>query len=143
MEFLKPKKRRRISVLLTNLWLIAIVLSFEYLRWVDNNIVARIAGLVFLLAFVWGFIVTYVQPGLWRFIHKPVKYLDEREIALTGKTVRRAYNIFSVIVLSILFLFALSDLAFDVVMVVAFIIFAHMLPASIIAWTEKGDPDEE
>lgn len=143
MEFLKPKKRRRIAVLLTNLWLIGIVLSFEYLRWIDNNTVARIIGLVFLVAFIWGFIVTYIQPGLWNFIHKPVKYLDEREIALTGKTVRRAYNIFSVIVLSILFLFALSDLAFDVVMVVAFIIFAHLLPASIIAWTEKGDPDEE
>ena len=143
MDLLKPKKRRRISVLLTNLALGGIVLVFEYGRWIEWNLTAQILEIAMIIAFVVGFINTYIKTGLWEFIHKPVKFLDEREIAVAGRSTRQAYNIFSVLVLSILFFFAVGNLTLDMVMVIGFIVFAHLLPASIIAWREKGDPDEK
>ena len=64
--------------------------------------------------------------------------MDEREIALTSKSLRYAYGIFAVVILILLLSLAITDTPIDVVLVASLILFAHILPASVIAWTEKG-----
>ena len=81
--------------------------------------------------------VTYIKTELWNFIHKPLIKLDGRETALTSKSLRYAYGIFTVVVLSVLLSFALMATTIDIVVVASLILFAHLLPASVIAWTEK------
>ena len=52
-------------------------------------------------------------------------------------SLRYAYSIFTVVVLALLLSLALTNTPIDVVLVASLILFAHILPASVIAWTEK------
>lgn len=137
MELRKSIKKRRIGVMLTYLSLFSTVLIFEYCtvkQWTNILKITEIASIVVLSV---SFVFTYLKTGLWGFTHKPLKKLDEREIALTSKSLRYAYGIFTVIILVLLLSFALTDTPANIVLVVSLVLFAHILPASIIAWTEK------
>ncbi len=137
MEIRKSVKKRRIGVIFTLLSLCSMVLLFEYCK-VEQRDSAMIAiEIIPFTIFLVSFIVTFIKTGLWGFIHKPLKKLDEREIAVTSKSLRYAYSIFAVVVLFILLSIATTNLQVDVVLVASLILFAHILPASVIAWTEK------
>jgi len=128
---------RRVGVILTYTSLICIVLIFEYSRgnqWTSFLIVFETIAFVFFLI---GFVLTYLKIGLWSFIHRPLKKLDEREIALTSKSLRYAYGIFTIVILVVLLSFAVMVISVSIVLVASLILFAHLLPASFIAWTEK------
>ena len=130
-------ENRRIGVILTLISLYAMVGIFECCK-VNRKmnmfiITESIAFIIFLISFS----LTYLKTGLWRFTHKSLKTLDEREIALTSKSLRYAYIIFTVVVLILLLSLAIFNAKIDVVLVVSLILFAHLLPASVIAWTEK------
>ena len=137
MELRKSIRKRRSGVILTYISLVSMVLIFEYCKisqWTNLYVTLEI---VMIIAFIVCFIVTYLKTELWNFIHKPLIKLDEREIALTSKSLRYAYGIFTVVILSVLLSFALMATTIDVVVVASLILFAHLLPASVIAWTEK------
>ncbi len=133
----KSIKKRRIGVVLTLLSLCSMVLIFEYckIEQRDSSLIA--IEIIPFIIFLVSFIVTFTKTGLWGFIHKPLKKLDEREIALTSMSLRYAYSIFTVVVLALLLSLALTNTPIDVVLVASLILFAHILPASVIAWTEK------
>lgn len=137
MELRKSIKNRRVGVILTYISLLSIVLIFEYCnirKWTNILITIEIISIVVLL---FSFVFTYLKTGLWRFIHKPLKKLDEREIVLTSKSLRYAYGIFTVIILFLLLSFEIINMSLNIVIIVSLILFAHILPASILAWTEK------
>lgn len=137
MELRKSINRRRSGVILTYLFLAGLVLIFEYCKnnlWTGLSVIVEI---VLFLGLIICFTFFYIRTELWSFIHRPLKMLDEREIALTGKSLRYAYGIFTVLILSLLLSLALLNATIDVVMVAALVLFAHLLPASVIAWTEK------
>ena len=137
MGLRKSIRKRRSGVILTYISLVSMVLIFEYCKisqWTNLYVTLEI---VLIIAFIVCFIVTYLKTELWNFIHKPLIKLDEREIALTSKSLRYAYGIFTVVILSVLLSFALMATTIDVVVVASLILFAHLLPASVIAWTEK------
>ena len=113
------------------------VLIFEYCKVGQRNSAMIAIEIIPFTLFLVSFIVTFIKTGLWGFIHKPLKKLDEREIAVTSKSLRYAYSIFTVVVLFILLSIAITNLQVDVVLVASLILFAHILPASVIAWTEK------
>ncbi len=133
----QEKTNGKTGVIATVLSLIAIVVIFEFgkanLQIVYFVVLEFSAILVFLLSFF----LTYAKTGLWKFTHKPLKELDEREIALTSKSLRYAYGIFSVTVLALLLSLAITETQIDIVLVVSLMLFAHIIPASVIAWTEK------
>ncbi|MCK4664452.1 MAG: hypothetical protein KAT68_16405 [Bacteroidales bacterium] len=137
MELRKSIKNRRVGVILTYVSLFSIVLIFEYCNVRQWTNILKMIEIISIVVLIVGFVFTYLKTGLWRFIHKPLKKLDEREIALTSKSLRYAYGIFTIIVLFLLLSFAIIGTALNVVLVVSLILFAHILPASIIAWTEK------
>ncbi len=137
MEMKKSIEKRRMGVILTLLSLGLMVFIFEYGKIEQWNTVLQISGILSIIVFIASLIPTFFKTGLWKFIHKPLKELDEREIVLTSKSLRYAYSIFTVVVLSLLLILAITTLQIDVVLVAALILFAHLLPASVIAWTEK------
>ena len=131
-------RRRRFGVVTTLVSLFGAAFIFEYAishhQW---SMQLSIIEFVMLGAFFVSFIFTFLKTGLWKFTHKPLAVLDEREMELTSKSLRYAYGLFSVIVLIILLVFSLLDRPLSILLVVALILFAHLLPASIMAWTEK------
>lgn len=138
---MKNKKtiiKRRIGVILTYLSLLIIDLVFEYCKIYQWTYVLGIIEIIAFVVFVMSFVTTYLKSGLWKFIHKPIKQLDEREIILTSNSLRYAYSIFTIFVLVLLLVFAITEIYVDIVLVVSLILFAHILPASVIAWTEKN-----
>ncbi|MEA3445079.1 MAG: hypothetical protein U9R19_10185 [Bacteroidota bacterium] len=142
MEFKKSIRKRRIGVVITFLSLLCAVSIFEYGKTGQWNIILQIAGIISLITFLVSVGITFYKTGLWKFTHKPIEKLDEREIALTSKSLRYAYAIFTVIVLLLLLSFSLIEKPINVVLVASLIIFAHILPASIIAWTEENFENE-
>lgn len=137
MELTKSIQERRIGVVVTFICLFSVVSIFEYGRnigW-DNSL--KIAEIILLVVFITSLIFTFFKTGLWKFTHKPLNNLDEREIKLTSKSLRYAYSMFTVIVLLLLLLFSIINKPLNIVLVVSLILVAHMLPASVIAWTEK------
>jgi len=137
MNFRESIKKRRIGVIFTLISLFSMVLIFEYCKVGQRNSAMIAIEIIPFTLFLVSFIVTFIKTGLWGFIHKPLKKLDEREIAVTSKSLRYAYSIFTVVVLFILLSIAITNLQVDVVLVASLILFAHILPASVIAWTEK------
>lgn len=137
MDIINTKGKRRTGVVFTFISLILIVLIFEYCIIKQWNTALTIIEIVLLFVFVLSFVITFIKTGLWKFTHKPFEKLDEREIALTGKSLRYAYAIITVLILIILLSFSLLNKHISIVLIASLIIFAHILPASIIAWTEK------
>ena len=137
---MKPGKsiiNRRIGVILTILSLCAMVIIFEYCKIKRSPNLLIATEIIPFIIFLVSFVLTYLKTGLWQFTHKALKKLDEREIALTSKSLRYAYGIFTVVILILLLSLAITDTPIDVVLVVSLILFAHILPASIIARTEN------
>jgi len=137
MEMRKSIKKRRIGVIFTLLSLCSMVLIFEYCKIEQCDSAILPIEIIPIIIFVMSFIATFIKTGLWGFIHKPLKKLDEREIALTSKSLRYVYGIFTIVVLALLLSLAITQTQIDVVVVASLILFAHILPASYIAWTEK------
>ena len=128
----------RLGILLSMLSLIAIVVLFELgirLEWTSLLIIIEIPLLVILLI---SFILSFMRTGLWKFTHRPLKDLDEREIALTSKSLRTAYSLFAILVLCILLVFAVFNIAVSIILAVSLILFAHLIPGIVIAFTEKS-----
>ncbi len=137
MDIINKKEKRRTGVAFTLGSIITITLIFEYCiitQWTTAFIISEI---FLIIVFISSFAITFIKTGLWEFTHKPFEKLDEREIALTGKSLRYAYAILTVFILILLLSYSLLNKQISVVLVASLIIFAHVLPASIIAWTEK------
>ncbi len=135
----KTNKNRRVGVIITILSLCAMVIIFEFCK-INRNVTLFIATeILALIIFSVSFALTFIKTGLWRFTHKSLKKLDEREIALTSKSLRIAYAIFTVVILFLLLSLAIFNAKIDVVLVAALILLAHILPASVIAWTENEE----
>lgn len=128
----------RWGVILTLLSLSGVVVLFEVgirTQWSTIMIIAEITLLVVLLL---SFILSFMRTGLWGFSHKPLKALDEREMEMTSRSLRVAYALFTVFVLCLLLVFAVFNIAVSIVLAVSLILFAHLLPGAVIAFSEKG-----
>ena len=127
----------RWGVVLTLLSLAGVVVLFELgirLEWTSLMIIVEIPLLVILLI---SFILSFMRTGLWKFTHRPLKDLDEREIRMTSKSLRAAYALFTVFILGLLLVFAVFNISVSIVLAVSLILFAHLIPGTIIAMTEK------
>jgi len=109
--------------------------AFDWIRF--GVIVTFLCLLSIVLVFEYSMINGWTKTGLWKFTHKPIRKLDEREIAVVSKSLRYGYAIFSVVVLCFFLFLSLTGNKVSIVMAGSFILFAHLIPASIIAWTEK------
>lgn len=132
MKNIGASVRQRIGSLLTIVFLLAFNFIFEYAQMIGWTLLLQLFAVFFLVLFVLLFIVFYLKTGLWSFFHK--KGLDERELEMANKALRISYSIFTVSVLLLLLVFSLSDIIFDIVIVVSLIIFAHILPAAVLSW---------
>jgi len=134
------RKYRRIGVIVSFLALFMIVSIFEYYvsihKW-DSFFIIVESSLITI--FTVSIILTYFKTGLWSFTHKSLEKLDEREISLMSKSLRKSYAIFTVSVLFLIMLNSLAGFSVHMVTVAALILFSHIVPASVIAWSEKED----
>ena len=137
MELKLSQKIRRISVIFITICLINIVIIFEYATDSTWNLMLGISEIFNIVFFAILFYIFFVKTKIWKFAHTPLTDLDEREVLLSGSILRKAYAIFSVVVLIILLTFSVMERPISIVLAVTLIILAHLMPVLIIAWTEK------
>ena len=137
MDIRKSIILRRVGVFTSFLSLFLIVSVFEFCRlneWSDFLIGIEIFSIIVLII---SLFFTYFKTGLWSFSHRSLEKLDEREIALTSKSLRNSYAIFTVSILLLVMITSLAGFSVHMVTVSSLILFSHILPASVIAWSEK------
>ena len=129
---------RRVGVIISFFSLFLTVSVFEYCRIIDawSSLFITVEIVSLLIFFLSSFLI-YFKTGLLNFTHRSLEKLDEREITLTSKSLRISYAIFTVSVLILIMISSLSNFSIHLVTVVSLIIFAHLLPAAVIAWCER------
>ncbi len=135
-----PIQNRRTGVLINYFALIMALIFFELTKygiglshWAGFTLVG-----FFLFILILSFVFVYVKSGLWRLTHKKTKNLDEREIQVVTHAIRISYSIFAIVVIILVYLFAILGIGtIDVVIAASLLYLAHIIPASILAWTEK------
>ena len=134
--------RRRYGVVITLLSLLSTAIIFEYWKNGHLNAILKISEFISLIVLVISITITYINTGLWKFTHTSLEKLDEREVALTSKSLRYAYSIFTIIVLILLLSFSIVEKPINIVLVTSLILLAHLLPASVIIWLVKPSQNE-
>ena len=131
------KTGSRIWIILTLLSLAGLAFIFEYTKTAGWTTAFTLIEIIFIVLLFFSFVMGYVRTGLWAFGHRSLKQLDERELMVISHSLRIAYAIFTVLVLSFLMFVALTERSISMVSVVSFLIFAHLLPASIVGWSKS------
>ena len=137
MKTTYSKKRIRIGVVINYFGLTGSVVIWELCsnsHWNNTMIIAGIISFILLLS---SLVPTYFTTRIWQFNHIPVSKLDERELQITSFALRYAYGIFTVIAVITFYLYSLTGLQVSVILAGGMLYFAHILPASIIAWNGK------
>ena len=117
--------------------LLALITVFVLGVNISWTLLLKIAGISLLVILFISYPFAFINSGLWKFTHKSIKTLDEREMQITGKSLRIAYAIFSVVVLVILYVFALLEIKVSIVLAAGLLLFAHLLPGAVLVFTEK------
>jgi hypothetical protein len=118
--------------------LIGVITVFELGVNTGWSTILKIASIAFLALLFISYPLCFIRTGLWHFTHRRIDDLDEREMQLTGKSLRIAYSVFSIIVLVVLYVFALLEIKVSVVLAAGLLLFAHVLPGTVIAFLEKN-----
>ena len=137
METQKSNFKIKLGIVLSFLSLISIVLIFEYCQVHGWTNVFKVVEFTLIALLSISIYLSFIKTGLWQFTHKTLTKLDERELTVINRSLRYGYAIFSVFVLSLLLLIALLNLEINIVIAISMILFAHLIPASIIGYSEK------
>jgi len=149
MSRIFSRPRRRIWVIANYLILTAFIILFllgEYSHW---NIWITSSTILFFILLVISTIQLYVRTDLWKLTHTKTEKLDEREMQLILQATQNSYKILGAFSLLILFFIFLTvrfnfltithrgDYSFGLTIVMVLNYLFNIMPASIIAWSEK------
>jgi hypothetical protein len=138
MESKKSNPGMKFWIVLTFLSLFGTVTGFEYCQAHSWTLLSKVAEFALLALFILSFYMSFIRSGLWEFTHRPLNKLDERELAVVNRSLRYGYSIFTVLVLCLLLLIAMLNLEISIVLAVSLILFAHLVPASVIGFSGKS-----
>lgn len=131
-------EKSRSAVVINYLSLIIVLAVFYIVRELDITKWFLLIEIIPLIIMRISFNTAYHKSGLWKMIHKSQKTLDEREIQILHRAIRMSYNIFVILVLLLILIFAIIDLRpIDVVLMVCLGYISHTLPAAVITFYEE------
>ncbi len=132
------RRNRRIWIVINYLSIIFILSFFyagKYLNWPLLIIVGQATSIILLVG---TSILLFSRTPLWKMSHSPNDNLDERQLQVMLISLKYSYSIFTIVVLLIVYGFALTgNVPIDVVVAVCLLYFAHTLPSAIVGWKEK------
>ena len=135
----KTKHNSRLSVLLNYFSIIVILALFYIVRLGILKTIFIAFEVIPLIAAILSFRHAFVKTGIWKMTHASFKKLDEREVQVVFRATSISYSLFAIAILVIIYIFILSGLGqIDAVLAASLLYFAHILPASMIAWNEKN-----
>ena len=138
MEQQLSKQSRRVWIIINYFSVALIVFFFYFGRFLDKPIVFFLGGGFSLLIAGVTFYKTFMLTYLWKMVHSKSSVLDERQLQVVLNALLYSYSVFAIVILLLIYGFALVDKEPINVLVAACIIYlAHTLPAAVVGWTEK------
>ena len=138
MEQQNFRKTNRYWILLHYFSLIAVLVFYYTGKYSHLSIVTIISGIGCLVILIISFFKAFIKTKFWKMVHTSDKNLDEREILVVLNGLKSSYNIFTIICLIIIYIFALIGYhRIDILLASALLLFAHTLPAAVVGWKEK------
>jgi len=138
MKLQSSKNSRRIWVCINYLSVIVLLTIFYFTKQTGLDKTFLLFELVPLGCIILSFWFAYGKTRVWKLTHASSHKLDERQVQIVYKALSRSYTIFIILVLVLIYFFSLSELGpIDVILAASLIYLAHILPGSILAWTEK------
>jgi len=132
------REKRRLMVILNFFFLLLLWVGFYLSRLLGYPIPLLILAGSGLILLIISFLQLYIKTGLWSLVHSSFSKLDERQIQSIYKALRFSYSIFTILILIVIYSNFVLGIAFiDAVLGIILIYLAHILPAAILAWTEK------
>ncbi len=139
------KNPKRSMIVINYLSLMVLVILMRLLP--DYKEEIWFIGCLAVSAVIWSvtYFAAYLQSGLWRLVHSINGHSSPELKETAGLVAIRSYQIFTLVVLTIAvagILFQRDRISIGPVEVVAFLYFAHVLPATVIAWTRMEIPHD-
>jgi len=132
------KKINRSAVIINYISVLMMLFIFYAVQWLGLSRVLFIVEIIPLIALIISFNFAFNRTGLWKFIHKSQRRLDEREIQILHKAIRMSYNIFVILCLLLILIFAvLEGSPIDVILMVSLGYLSHTLPAAVITFCRE------
>ncbi|MDX2442579.1 MAG: hypothetical protein QNK30_02155 [Bacteroidales bacterium] len=138
MQERKTKYPWRLSLIINFTSVALLIIVFEILKNTGQNNWLVLLEIALLAIAIASFIYTFANTGLFKFTHTKYSSLDEREVQLINRALRYSYSIFTILVLVIIYVYAIIENGpIGVVIAAGLLYFAHILPAGILGWTQK------
>ena len=132
------RNQRRFWVVINCTSLIVLLFFFYYVQHTAMDPQWLIIEVLPVAGLIYSHVKAYGKTQLWKLSHVPTTQLDEREIQAVYRAVSISYAVFVVVVLIIVYGFAIIDKGpIDVLLAGVLLYLAHILPSSILAWNEK------
>ena len=126
------------------LWIIVNYLSIGLLLLIFYNpqifIYSKLLLALFLIPIgflIISFNILYWRTGLWKITHTKSIPEDVDYIRKYYISTRISYILFSILIIALLFYYSISGKRIDVLLSACLLYIAHILPASIMTWTQK------
>lgn len=134
----RSQNKRRLAVILNYLSIIIILAVFNMVKLLVLKTAYIALEIVPIIAIITSFRYAFGKTNFWKMTHSSFKKLDEREVQVVFKATSISYSLFVIITLVIIYIFIVSGIGkIDALLAASLLYIAHILPASIIAWTEK------
>ncbi len=138
MKDSKQSPNLRILIIANLVALSYIILSWELFKDNQADTLVLIAQGMSLATLLITYYAGFWHNGLWKYTHKKVDQLDERELAENDRALRFAYSSFTVFVLALLLIYVLLEISLTIIPVVSLIYLAHILPAVYLGWRQRN-----
>ena len=134
------QKKRRTAMILNYLSVIVMLVLFYLVKLQVLKMIYLVLEIIPIVVIILTFRNAFIKSSIWKLTHSSSKELDEREMHLVLHATNISYSLFAIAILVIIYVFILSGLGqIDAVLAISLLYFAHILPASVIAWNEKGE----
>lgn len=125
------------GIILNLACVILIVVYFELIRLNSWNPQLLIYEIIPFLILIITYLKSIKNTGLWKLIHRSVKDLDQSDREAYLLAVKESYIYFSIFTSATLILYTLLKTDLSIVLVIALVYVAHILPAYFLCWVKE------
>ena len=130
--------KRRGAVIINYLCLAVILIVFYYVKFLAIQRIYLLSEIIPVIGLIISFKIAFSKSDSWKLAHKSFSMIDEKEMQIVYKAITYSYSIFSILCIALIYIHNLFRFELvDVTLATCLLYFAHMLPASIIAWNEE------
>lgn len=140
----KPSANKNVMLIQIRIWLIinyfSLILMIVMFYRPDILTINKLFLSLILLplgSLIVSFIIIFQRTGLWGLTHKKLNCIGGDQLREYYNAIRISYSIFAILIIALLFIFSIFEIKVNVILAAALLYVAHILPASVMAWSNN------